>query len=125
MDSARRVGVLWRRWTEIVGDDVAAHAQPSSLRRGVLRIRADSPGWANEIKYLADEIRRRANEVAGAEVVTEVRLWVGPGERAGAPDTGGAPAPAPAPRKRPDDPLEAVARARLSWLRRRRSGGAL
>lgn len=121
MDQARRVGVLWRRWPDIVGPDVAAHAQPSSLRKGVLRVRADSPVWANEIKYLVEEIRRRANEVAGTPVVAEVRLWVGAPDR----ERRDAPARNPSPTskvhdvERPSDPVEAVTRARRSWVRRR------
>ncbi|MGH2733955.1 MAG: DciA family protein, partial [Actinomycetota bacterium] len=37
---------VWGRWGEIVGDGVSEHAEPSSLRDGVLRVRTDSPAWA-------------------------------------------------------------------------------
>jgi hypothetical protein len=129
-DAGRRVGVtapvekgkLWARWREIVGPDVAAHARPSSLRDGVLRVRADSPAWATEIGYLGDEIRRRANDVAAREIVTEVRVWTGP-SRGDATD----PAPPRASdfgpsretRRDPttDDPAVAMERARSAWAR--------
>ena len=130
-DAGRRVGVaapvetgkLWARWREIVGPDVAAHARPSSLRDGVLRVRADSPAWATEIGYLGDEIRRRANDVAAREIVTEVRVWTGP-SRDDTPD----PVPTRAPDFGPpsearrdlttDDPAVAMDRARSAWARR-------
>lgn len=125
MDQTRRIGVVWRKWREIVGPEVAAHAQPSSLRKGVLRVRADSPAWANEIKYLGEEIRSRANEVAGSDVVSEVRLWVGTRDREGPspPSEVRVAPPPPPPRERLSDPTEAVARARSVWLRSRSRNG--
>jgi predicted nucleic acid-binding Zn ribbon protein len=120
LDHPTEVGALWGRWTEIVGTDVAQHAEPSSLRSGVLRVRTDSPVWATEISYLGDEIKRRANETLGRDVVSEVKVWNGSGairaRRARPPEEGPPPAPA---RDLPDDPNEALDRARRAWLRRR------
>jgi predicted nucleic acid-binding Zn ribbon protein len=130
-DAGRRAGVtaavetgkLWTRWREIVGPDVAAHARPSSLRDGVLRVRADSPTWATEIGYLGDEIRRRANDVAAREIVTEVRVWTGPSS-GDAPDPGPSQAsefgPPSETQQGPttDDPAVAMERARSAWARR-------
>lgn len=80
MQDTRAIGAIWSRWTEIAGDSIAANAEPTSLRNGILRIRATSPGWATELTYLATEIVQRANNVAGRGVVREVRIWTGPGE---------------------------------------------
>lgn len=122
LDHPREVGALWDKWREIVGDDVAAHAEPSSLRGGLLRVRTDSPAWATEISYLADEIKRRANETVGRALVDEVRIWTGPGPierrrhdaRAVMTTT-----PAHLQGAPPTDPEEALERARRAWLRRR------
>lgn len=127
----RATGIVWARWSEIVGPAIAANAEPTSLRDGVLRVRATTPTWATELTYLASEIRSRANELAGAEVVSEVRVWTGPG-----PVTRATPQPAterfdggrdderatPAAEASPADPasiLSAFERARAAWLRRR------
>jgi hypothetical protein len=121
--AAVETGTLWARWQEIVGPDVAAHARPSSLRDGVLRVRADSPTWATEVGYLGEEIRRRANDVVGRAIVDEVRIWTGP---ARANESGNLPAPR-SPAGRPhvekedsgiDDPAVALERARSAWARR-------
>jgi hypothetical protein len=112
-------GAIWSRWREIVGDVIADHAEPSSLRSGVLRVRTESPTWATEIGYLADQVLERANEVAGRPLVSEVRIWVGPERqttrgkgRDRAPEKGVA-------TKRPsagsDDPKVALERARQAW----------
>lgn len=120
LDHPSEVGALWARWVDIVGPDVAQHAEPSSLRSGLLRVRTDSPVWATEISYLGEEIRRRANELLGRELVAEVRVWTGPGAMSA---RRARPVPA-APRERgetvvSDDPNEAFERARRAWLRRR------
>jgi len=78
LSGALQTGVIWRRWDDIVGPGIAGHAEPTSLRDGVLRIRVASPAWATEIGYLADEIKERANEIAGSPLVGEVRVWSGP-----------------------------------------------
>jgi predicted nucleic acid-binding Zn ribbon protein len=114
---------VFSRWQEIVGPEVATHASPSSLKGGVLRIAADSSVWTTEISYLAEEIKERANQVAGTDVVSEVRVWTGSGSRRA---TVAAPSSAlskstskesgPPDRKpSPDSPEEALARARNAW----------
>lgn len=127
-DATKRLGIpspeatgrVWARWKEVVGPDVAAHAEPTSLRAGVLRIRADSPAWATEIGYLAGEIRSRVNAVTGAALVSEIRVWTGP-----PPARANVPSAAPAgtghepDRERPADPAEALERARRAWAKRR------
>lgn len=135
-DAGRRAGVtapietgkLWAQWRQIVGPEVSAHAQPSSLRDGILRVRADSPAWATEIGYLGEEIRRRANDAAGRAIVTEVRVWTGPprgDETNEAPIRGRVAQSSGTSRRNPenDDPAVAMERARSAWARhsRRRS----
>ncbi|HVL65097.1 MAG TPA: DUF721 domain-containing protein [Actinomycetota bacterium] len=125
---ARRLGVggavetsvIWGRWVDLVGDDVAAHAEPTSLRDGVLRVRTDTPVWATEIGYLAAEIRRRVNAAVGSEAVREVRVWTGPG-RISEPRTGVVERRDARGRREgpPPDPAAALERARRAWRQRR------
>lgn len=120
LDHPTEVGALWARWVEIVGDDIAKHAEPSSLRSGLLRVRTDSPVWATEISYLADEIKQRANDALGRPLVEEVRVWTGPGPIRGRGPTAARTGPANASSEGvPGDPMEALDRARRAWLRRR------
>ena len=123
LDDALATGTLWKRWRGIVGPDVAAHAEPTSLRGGVLRIRADSPVWAHEIGYLVEEIRTRANATLGTEAVMEIKVYNAPSP--GAPDASergpgvaSSPAEEAGPGSVPDAPEEALERARAAWLRR-------
>jgi hypothetical protein len=40
-------------------------------------VSAESSSWAAQATFLADEIRRRANEILGSEEVVSVRVVVG------------------------------------------------
>jgi predicted nucleic acid-binding Zn ribbon protein len=77
------VGVLaavFARWEELVGPDVAAHAQPRSLRSGVLVVEVDLPAWATQLRYLSADVLRRVGDAAGPEGVRELQIRVaGPG----------------------------------------------
>ena len=121
LDDGAAAGKIWGSWRSIAGEAIADHASPSSLRRGVLRLHADSPSWATEISYLADELKRRINELLRREAVKEVRVWTGP-ERPPRAFGGTGPGPNPqatdGPRIKPSlDPAEAVARARAAWAK--------
>ncbi|HZA39609.1 MAG TPA: DUF721 domain-containing protein, partial [Actinomycetota bacterium] len=121
IEDAARTGMVWNKWLTIVGPDIALHAEPSSLREGTLRVRADSPAWATELGYLGDEIRRRANEVVGAQLVQEVRVWTGPGRIRAQQPTRSTPPQAGAERSRSEvDPAAAFRRAFTAWRKRRR-----
>lgn len=129
MQDARATGVIWARWCDIVGAQIAAHAEPSSLKNGVLRIRADSPAWATEIGYLGATIASAANRAAGSKMVDSVVVWTGPrpltsGNVTGARESG---VDAAANRRRkpiPEDPLEAFESAHKAWLKHRGRGSA-
>ena len=122
IEDTRATGAVWARWPEIVGESIAANAEPTSLRNGILRIRATSPGWATELTYLADDISRRANEVAGRDVVREVRIWTGPGPvrhvTTGEPEGGLDGVPDATSRDDPKDLATALEKARSAWARR-------
>jgi len=127
MEDPRAVSALWRRWDEVVGESIAAHAEPTSLRDGVLKVRADSPVWATEIGYLAEEIRTAIERELGPGSITSLSVWTGPGgSRKGVGRQARAGAPRP-PRPAADEDAEvsleeAVARARTAWSRGRSRG---
>ena len=50
---ARLLAAVFSRWEELVGPEIARHAQPRSLRGGVLVLTADQPAWATQLRYMA------------------------------------------------------------------------
>lgn len=74
---ARRLGLagpsalaaVFGRWEDVVGPLLAAHTRPVSLTGGVLVVAVDEPGWATQLRFLADDVVARLNEHAGAGTV--------------------------------------------------------
>ena len=81
---ARRLGLaptqalvgVFGRWDELVGQPMASHVTPVSLRKGILVVAVDEPGWATQVRYLADDLRRRCNEAAGDGAVVDIVVQV-------------------------------------------------
>lgn len=65
-------------WVEIAGDQLARHAEPVRLAGGVLVVRAVSPAWAEQVRYLAGDLARQANDVLGPGSVRQVTVITGP-----------------------------------------------
>ena len=88
---ARRKGWLARlsgarihdHWQQIAGAKVAENVEPVRLMSGVLVVRASSPAWATQLRYLEPQLIARANEVLGAGTVTSVTIQGGPPPRRG------------------------------------------
>jgi predicted nucleic acid-binding Zn ribbon protein len=81
--SGLALGELGRRWAAVVGERLARECAPAALHAGVLVVRASSSAWAAQVRFLAEEIRRRADDVMGGGVVRDVKVTVQEG--AGSP----------------------------------------
>ena len=73
------IATLARDWPVLVGERLAAATKPVSLEAGVLVVRASDGPWGAQAKYLAEQIRVRADEALGGDVVRTVRVVVGSG----------------------------------------------
>lgn len=69
-----KVQGVFGRWTELVGDEVAAHCTPESFDDGRLVVRTDSTAWATQLKLLAPTVVRRLNEELGHGTVTVIEV---------------------------------------------------
>ncbi|MDQ3878337.1 MAG: DUF721 domain-containing protein [Actinomycetota bacterium] len=128
MEAPEESAHLYASWSEIVGPDVARHAKPGVLKAGILKVWVDSPAWATELTYLGPQIVARSTEIVGREVVREIRPYLGrePHSRASTPCSSSS-APATSARTNQDaddDPMGALARARLAWEKRARRGSS-
>jgi predicted nucleic acid-binding Zn ribbon protein len=65
-------------WVDIAGHQLARHAEPVRLAGGVLVIRAISPAWAEQVRYLSGDLARQANDVLGPGSVRQVTVITGP-----------------------------------------------
>ena len=67
-------GSVFGRWAELVGDEVAEHARPESLRDGVLTVQADSTAWATQLRLLQRQLIARIAAGLGDGVVRSMRI---------------------------------------------------
>jgi len=70
------IGRLAAEWVEVIGPRLGAESAPVSLDGGVLVVAASSGPWGAQLRFMTDEIRRRANDRLGSEIVTKVQVIV-------------------------------------------------
>ena len=73
------IATLARRWPELVGERLARATKPASLEGGILLIRASDGPWGAQPRFLAEQIRERADASLGTGSVKAVRIVVGSG----------------------------------------------
>jgi len=69
-----RVGSMFGRWAELVGEEVGRHSTPESFADGTLVVRTDSTAWATQLRLLAPALLRRLNEDLGHGTVTLIEV---------------------------------------------------
>ena len=70
------VASLASRWTEVVGERLAAQTQPLALEAGVLTVGATNGAWASQVRFMGEEVKRQANQALGGEPVRLVMVIV-------------------------------------------------
>ena len=64
-------------WSDIVGNDVARHAQPICLRNGLLIVGVDHPVWLQELsRYHKPLILRKVQERIGKKAVHDIAFRI-------------------------------------------------
>jgi predicted nucleic acid-binding Zn ribbon protein len=65
-------------WADIVGSDIARHAQPVSLRNGLLVVAVDHPVWLQElVRYDKSLILQKVRERIGKKAVRDICFRIG------------------------------------------------
>jgi predicted nucleic acid-binding Zn ribbon protein len=65
-------------WGEIVGDFIAAHSAPVSLREGILHVRVLQPALHYQFEQISKaEILRKLKQRFGSKTIRDVRFRVG------------------------------------------------
>ncbi|MXW62254.1 MAG: DUF721 domain-containing protein [Acidimicrobiaceae bacterium] len=69
---------VFLQWPKIVGEDMAAHAQPSVIDGRTLVVIADDPTWASQLQWLESELIAKIAEVSGSDRVQTIKVRVRP-----------------------------------------------
>jgi predicted nucleic acid-binding Zn ribbon protein len=67
-------GAVFGQWAQVVGDQIAEHAQPTALRDGVLTISAESTAWATQLRMVQAQVLVKIAAEVGDGVVTSLRI---------------------------------------------------
>ena len=67
-----------RVWPQAVGDVIAAQAEPTGERAGVLTVTCFSAVWAQELDLMGPELVGRINAALGADTVRALRCSAAP-----------------------------------------------
>ena len=77
------IGQLAADWASIVGPRIGAESAPVSLEHRALVVAASTGPWGAQVRFLAEQIRERANAALGEGSVETVRVVVRPEPRKG------------------------------------------
>jgi len=69
---------VFLQWSRIVGEDVAAHAQPSLIDGRTLVVVVSDPAWASQLQWLESELVAKITEVSGSDRIQTVKVRVRP-----------------------------------------------
>jgi predicted nucleic acid-binding Zn ribbon protein len=75
------LAAVQRVWPEAVGAVIAAQAEPSTERDGVLGVTCSSAVWAQELDLMGPELVGRINAALGTEAVRSLRCSSAPAQR--------------------------------------------
>ena len=67
---------IFADWPEIVGQQIAAHCHPASLRERVLIVTVTDPGWATQLRFLEAELLGRIATATGSDEVVRIEVRV-------------------------------------------------
>ncbi|HEX2902848.1 MAG TPA: DciA family protein [Jatrophihabitans sp.] len=62
------------QWASVVGPEIAAHCQPTSLTDGELRIVAESTAWATQLRLMSRQILGRIGQELPRGTVTKLHI---------------------------------------------------
>ncbi len=72
MENVVREASLPTFWNEIVGDAAAKHCSDLRFSQGELKMSVDSSVWRSEFKMRHDDLVKKLNQRAGADIVQRV-----------------------------------------------------
>lgn len=64
----RATVTVFSRWSDLVGEGVAAHVRPLKLDSGTLILEVDDPAWATQMKFLQGDLLDRLRETGDMSV---------------------------------------------------------
>jgi len=78
LDRRRTEAEVVKVWNNLIDPNIAAHAQPTGLRKGTLFVTVDSSVWLSEIvRYRRKEILDRLQHSFGRDFIAKISFRLG------------------------------------------------
>ena len=62
----------WAIWDEVVGPQIARHAQPLRIRESILEVRVENPTWMQQLQLLKPKILKELNGRLGETTLSDI-----------------------------------------------------
>jgi predicted nucleic acid-binding Zn ribbon protein len=76
MPEPSALGVIFAKWSDLVGTALGENVNPVSLHHGVLTVIVVDPAWATQMRFLSANLLSTINDGVGAGTVTEIVVQV-------------------------------------------------
>lgn len=64
----------WSCWNDVVGPQIARHAQPLRIRDRILEVRVAQPAWMQQLQLLKPKILKQLNERLDGDLLDDIFL---------------------------------------------------
>ena len=64
-------------WSQIVGESVAEHSQPRSIRNQILFVDVAHPTWMQQLQFLKPTLLNQINTFLGEPLIQDIRFKLG------------------------------------------------
>jgi len=72
-----RVEMIFYRWDELVGSDIAAHTRPISMNHNLLFVAVNNSVWSHHLSLMKEDLIRKVNNFAQMKVVNDIKFQAG------------------------------------------------
>ena len=69
---------VWPIWDKVVGETIAANAQPVAFKGDLLLVHVTSSAWIHELQFLKSDMILKLNAALGKPLVAEIKFKIGP-----------------------------------------------
>jgi hypothetical protein len=77
IDVPLKVYSIMGAWNEIVGESVAIHSQPRSIRNQILFVEVSHPTWMQQLQFLKPILLEKINHFLGEPPIQDIRFRLG------------------------------------------------
>ncbi|QJW46282.1 DUF721 domain-containing protein [bacterium BFN5] len=75
----KKYNIEWAllNWPKIVGEEIAAHAAPTSVQRGIMVVAVNNSVWCHHLSTMKEEMIHKLNTFIGEKQIIDIRFQAG------------------------------------------------